>query len=124
MQSNLLSASRLTPMAGECSMNMVNTKPLKSEAYGGLNLADVKPQRRKISRRDIGGGFILVGNPYVYGKKITILPEGRVGQQYLIGGKGNKNGGVAVSSNIRWSLGLGYPETLLSKRARPQHQYR
>ena len=40
-------------------------------------------------------------------EKITLLPEGRVGQQYLIGGKGNKNG-VAVSAIYGGGLSLGY----------------
>jgi len=57
---------------------------------------------------DIGGGFILVGNPYVYGKRNNFysLKLG-FGRQHLIGGKGNKNG-VAVSGVYGGGLSLGY----------------
>ena len=57
---------------------------------------------------DIGGGFILVGNPYVYGKRNNFysLKLG-FGRQHLIGGKGNKNG-VAVSGIYGGGLSLGY----------------
>ncbi len=45
-----------------------------------------------------GGGFFQVGNPYIFGKinNFYNLKLG-IGQQRLIGGKGNKNG-VAVSA--------------------------
>ena len=84
-------------------------KTIKKRAYGGLNLANVKaPKKKKISSgQDIGGGFILVGNPYVYGKENNFyyLKAG-VGQQYLIGGRAIKRRGRF--SNIRWGLSLGY----------------
>jgi hypothetical protein len=42
---------------------------------------------------DIGGGFVLLGNPFVYGKQnIFYQAKLGIGQQYMIGGKGNKNG--------------------------------
>ena len=42
---------------------------------------------------DIGGGFVLLGNPFVYGKQnIFYQVKLGIGQQFLIGGKGNKNG--------------------------------
>jgi hypothetical protein len=58
--------------------------------------------------QDIGQGFILVGNPYIFGKENNFyyLKAG-FGQQYLIGGKGNKNG-VAVSAVYGGGLSLGY----------------
>jgi len=58
--------------------------------------------------QDIGGGFILVGNPYIYGKQNNFyyLKLG-LGQQLLIGGKGNKNG-VAVSALYGGGLTMGY----------------
>ncbi len=57
---------------------------------------------------DIGGGFILVGNPYIFGKKNNFYYlKGGVGQQLLIGGKGNKNG-VAVSGIYGGGISLGY----------------
>ena len=57
---------------------------------------------------DIGGGFILVGNPYIFGKQNNFyyLKAG-LGQQKLIGGKGNKNG-VAVSGIYGGGITLGY----------------
>lgn len=67
------------------------------------------PKEEKISTgQDVGGGFILVGNPYVYGKQNNFyyLKLG-IGQQLLIGGKGNKNG-VAVSAVYGGGLSLGY----------------
>lgn len=58
--------------------------------------------------QDIGGGFILVGNPYIFGKQNNFyyLKAG-LGQQMLIGGKGNKNG-VAVSAIYGGGLTMGY----------------
>jgi len=57
---------------------------------------------------DIGGGFILVGNPYIFGKKNNFYYlKGGVGQQLLIGGKSNKNG-VAVSGIYGGGISLGY----------------
>src|SRR5215831_17458487 len=57
---------------------------------------------------DVGGGFILVGNPYIFGKENNFYYiKAGIGQQYLIGGKGNKNG-VAVSAIYGGGLSLGY----------------
>jgi len=67
------------------------------------------PKEEKVTTgQDIGGGFILVGNPYIFGKENNFyyLKAG-LGQQYLIGGKGNKNG-VAVSAIYGGGLSLGY----------------
>ncbi|HNP22773.1 MAG TPA: hypothetical protein PKM63_15370 [Panacibacter sp.] len=85
-------------------------KTIKKTSLWWLELGERKsPKEEKISSgQDIGGGFILVGNPYVYGKENNFyyLKAG-VGQQYLIGGKGNKNG-VAVSAIYGGGLSLGY----------------
>lgn len=60
------------------------------------------------SEQDIGNGLILIGNPYVFGKinNFYYLKAG-IGQQYLIGGKGNKNG-IAVSAIYGGGVTLGY----------------
>lgn len=85
-------------------------KTIKKTNLWWLELGERKsPKEEKISSgQDIGGGFILVGNPYVFGKENNFyyLKAG-VGQQYLIGGKGNKNG-VAVSAIYGGGLSLGY----------------
>ena len=56
---------------------------------------------------NIGGGFIAVGNPYVYGKINHFYQlKGAVGRQVMIGNKGNKNG-VAVYAVYAGGLSLG-----------------
>jgi hypothetical protein len=67
------------------------------------------PKEEKVTTgQDIGGGFILVGNPYIFGKENNFYYfKAGIGQQYLIGGKGNKNG-VAVSAIYGGGLSLGY----------------
>lgn len=62
----------------------------------------------KVTSSQIVGDFILIGNPYVYGKinNFYYLKAG-IGQQYLIGGKGNKNG-VAVSAIYGGGISMGY----------------
>lgn len=75
-----------------------------------IEIGERKSQKEEkvTTGQDIGGGFILVGNPYIFGKENNFyyLKAG-VGQQYLIGGKGNKNG-VAVSAIYGGGLSLGY----------------
>jgi hypothetical protein len=54
-----------------------------------------------------GGGFVVLGTPFVYGKQnIFYQVKLGIGQQYLIGGKGNKNG-VAAYGIINGGLALG-----------------
>ncbi len=55
------------------------------------------PKEEKQSHsQPVGGGFYLLGNPFIYGKKnIFYQLKLGAGQQVMIGGKGNKNG-VAV----------------------------
>src|SRR5215831_4777172 len=67
------------------------------------------PKEEKVTNgQDIGCGFFLIGNPYVFGKQNNFYYlKGGIGQQLLIGGKGNKNG-VAVSGIYGGGLSLGY----------------
>lgn len=67
------------------------------------------PKEEKLTRGEpIGGGLFLVGNPFVYGKRNNFYYlKGGLGQQRLIGGKGNQNG-VAVSAVYGGGLSLGY----------------
>ena len=85
-------------------------KTIKKTNLWWLELGERKSHKEeKISTgQDIGGGFILVGNPYIYGKQNNFyyLKLG-LGQQLLIGGKGNKNG-VAVSAVYGGGLTMGY----------------
>ncbi len=67
-------------------------------------------RHRKESRNSKGiaaGGFIFFGNPYVYGKQNSFYQlKMSMGQQVLIGGKGNKNG-VAVYGITTGGVSLG-----------------
>ncbi len=55
----------------------------------------------------IGGGFFVLGNPFIYGKANNFYyAKLGFGQQRLIGGKGNKNG-IAVSAIYGGGLSLG-----------------
>ena len=53
------------------------------------------PKEEKQSTGDnLGGGFVVLGNPFVYGKQnIFYQFKAGIGQSRMIGGKGNKNGG-------------------------------
>ncbi|MCU0404291.1 MAG: hypothetical protein MUE99_07055 [Chitinophagaceae bacterium] len=64
------------------------------------------PKEVKLYDASSGGGFIF-GQPLIYGKEnnFFFLKLG-VGQSYLIGGKGNKNG-VSVSAVYKGGLSLG-----------------
>jgi hypothetical protein len=52
------------------------------------------PKEEKQSTGDnLGGGFVVLGNPFVYGKQNHFYQiKGGIGQSRMIGGKGNKNG--------------------------------
>ena len=53
-------------------------------------------EEKQSNSQPVGGGFYLLGNPFIYGKKnIFYQLKLGVGQQIRFGGKGNKNG-VAV----------------------------
>lgn len=66
------------------------------------------PKEEKQSTGDnLGGGFIVLGNPFVFGKQnIFYQLKGAIGQQIMIGGKGNKNG-VGVYGIFAGGLSLG-----------------
>jgi hypothetical protein len=60
-------------------------------------LSEIKSPKEEKNTRIDGFGFAL-GNPYIYGKINTVFSlRAGLGQQRLIGGKGNRNG-VAVSA--------------------------
>lgn len=85
-------------------------KTIKKTNLWWLELGERKsPKEEKVTTgQDVGGGFILVGNPYVFGKQNNFYYfKAGIGQQLLIGGKGNKNG-VAVSAVYGGGLTLGY----------------
>lgn len=66
------------------------------------------PKEEKVTTGQDFGTFILVGNPYVFGKENNFYYfKAGLGQQLLIGGKGNKNG-VAVSAIYGGGLSIGY----------------
>jgi hypothetical protein len=63
------------------------------------------PKEEKLTRGNFFG--FAIGNPYVYGKINNFYyTKLGIGQQRLIGGKGNKNG-VAVSANYGGGLSAG-----------------
>ena len=69
-----------------------------------IDITEIKNQKEeKLS----GGGGLVFGNPFIYGKinsfyQVTL----GFGQQYMLGQKGNKNG-VAVSAVFNGGLALG-----------------
>ena len=70
------------------------------------------PKEEKQSTGDnLGGGFVVLGNPFVYGKQnIFYQFKAGIGQQRMIGGKGNKNGvGVYLVYAGGLSLGMARP---------------
>lgn len=93
---------------------------MRSNGYGGFfEFGKMKTNRKtSIYRLDIteikslkedklpsGGSFF--GNPYIYGKQNYFYPVTLgVGQQYILGQKGNKNG-VAISAVYNAGLSLG-----------------
>lgn len=82
--------------------------PYKATIYQ-LEFNDKKhPKEEKQSTGDpLGGGFVVIGSPFVYGKinHFYQLKFG-IGQQRMIGGKSNKNG-VAVYGVYAGGLSLG-----------------
>jgi hypothetical protein len=65
------------------------------------------PKEQKLFNVSSGGGGFIFGQPLIYGKEnnFYFLKMG-VGQSYLLGGKGNKNG-VAVTAIYGGGLSLG-----------------
>lgn len=66
-----------------------------------------KEEKQNVTTADPTSGFIFFGNPFIYGKKNVFYQlKGAIGQQILIGGKGNKNG-VSVYGIGAGGLSLG-----------------
>lgn len=64
-------------------------------------------ENKQSTGNNIGGGFVVIGTPFVYGKQnIFYQAKFGFGQQWMIGGKGNKNG-VAAYGIINGGLSLG-----------------
>lgn len=80
-------------------------KTLTKSSLWWLELGERKSSKEE--KRTRSDGFVYYGNPFVYGKQNNFyyLKAG-LGQQYLIGGKGNKNG-VAVTAIYGGGLSLG-----------------
>ena len=73
-----------------------------------LNEKKHNKEEKQSTSDNIGGGFVVLGNPFVYGKQNSFyqLKLG-IGQQLMIGGKGNKNGvGVYAIFAGGFSAGL------------------
>jgi hypothetical protein len=71
-----------------------------------IELGERKDQKEEKVAKATGGGFFL-GNPLIYGKRYNMMfVKLGVGQSYLIGGKGNKNG-VALSAVYNGGISLG-----------------
>lgn len=71
-----------------------------------IDITEIKHPKEEKSQNG-SGGFIVFGNPYVYGKinnfyQVTL----GFGQQYILGQKGNKNG-VAISAVYNGGVSLG-----------------
>ncbi len=79
--------------------------PTKTNTYS-IEIGERKhPKEEKITRGNAFG--LLIGNPFIYGKVNNFyFVKLSVGQQRLIGGKGNKNG-VAVSALYGGGLSAG-----------------
>jgi hypothetical protein len=82
-------------------------KTIKKTNLWWVEFGERKSQKEEKLTRVIGV-FGLLGNPYIYGKQNNFyyLKLG-LGQQLLIGGKGNKNG-VAVSAVYGGGITMGY----------------
>lgn len=64
-------------------------------------------EEKQSTGSSLGSGFIVLGNPFVYGKiNYFYQLKGAYGQQFMIGNKGNKNG-VAVYGIYSGGLSLG-----------------
>lgn len=71
-----------------------------------LELSEIKHPKEEKGVVTDGAGFVI-GNPYIYGKQNTAFAlRAGIGQQRLLGGKGNRNG-VAVSAIYGGGLSAG-----------------
>jgi len=83
-------------------MKTVNKTNLFSIEFG-----ERKDHKEEKVAKETGGGFFL-GNPLVYGKRYNMMfTKLGVGQSYLLGGKGNKNG-VALSAVYNGGIALAF----------------
>jgi hypothetical protein len=72
-----------------------------------LNEKKHAKEEKQSTGSSLSGGFIVLGNPFVYGKINHFYQlKGAYGQQIMIGNKGNKNG-VAVYGIYSGGLSLG-----------------
>jgi hypothetical protein len=72
-----------------------------------LNEKQHPKEEKQSTGSSLGSGFIVIGNPFVYGKQNYFYQlKGAIGQQIMIGNKGNKNG-VAVYGIYAGGLSLG-----------------
>jgi hypothetical protein len=79
---------------------------MKSNRKTTIYRIDITEIKNSKEEKILGGSFIF-GNPYVYGKINNFYPVTLgVGQQYIFGQKGNKNG-VAVTGIYTAGLSLG-----------------
>ena len=79
--------------------------PLKNNLYR-FDLTEIKNEKEN-KFQNLSNPFLFISNPYVYGKVNNFYQASfSVGQQRLLGQKGNKNG-VAVSLLYQGGLSLG-----------------
>jgi hypothetical protein len=72
-----------------------------------LNEKKHHKEEKQSTSDNIGGGFVVLGNPFVYGKQNSFYQlKASIGQQLMIGGKGNKNG-VGVYAVFAGGLSAG-----------------
>ncbi len=92
---------------GSYEMGKMKT-PYKATIYQFEFNEKKHPKEEKQSTGDnLGGGFVVLGNPFVYGKQnIFYQFKAGIGQSRMIGGKGNKNG-VGVYWIYAGGLSLG-----------------
>lgn len=83
-------------------------KTVRKTSTYRIDLTEIKHQKeQKRSNNGLNGGVISFSNPYIYGKINNFYQATfAVGQQQMLGQKGNKNG-VAVSAVFNAGLALG-----------------
>jgi len=84
-------------------------KTIKKTNLWWLELGERKSQKEeKLTTGQVVGNIAFLGTPFIYGKQnIFYYLKAGLGQQLLIGGKGNKNG-VAVSAIYGAGISMGY----------------
>lgn len=72
-----------------------------------INEKKHQKEEKQSTSDNIGGGFVVLGNPFIYGKQNSFYQvKLGIGQQLMIGGKGNKNG-VGVYAIFAGGLSAG-----------------